>query len=218
MSMSLSLPLSFLSEEKDQAVHRASDQAKAMKSAGCSLTSAHKNPHVFDLGGPTTDVLLFSNSKDFQEYHSSMLWLQPKWWLAFLGWHLMGAFHVFLEFAFFQFMSNHTSALASAHKSLPKPMMRHQILEAIILPHVCLSVEDSNVRNRMKRILTKFQPEQSHPLEGKRYLNVCQHIEQLCVFGLDKPNVGNRLKSILAKFEAMFELQTTARSCEQFRN
>ena len=114
----------------------------------------------------------------------------------------MGAFHVFLEFAFFQFMSNHTSALASTHKSLPKPMMRHQILEAIILPHVCLSVEDSNVRNRMKRILTKFQPEQSHPLEGKRYLNVCQHIEQFCVFGIDKPNVGNRLKRILAKFEA----------------
>ena len=28
---------------------------------------------MFDFGGPTTDALLFSNSKDFQEYYSSML-------------------------------------------------------------------------------------------------------------------------------------------------
>ena len=115
---------------------------------------------------------------------------------------------------------NHTSVLANTNKPWPKPMGRHQILEAIILPHVFLSIEDCNVGNRLKRVLAKFQLEQSHPLEGKRYLNVCQHIEQFCVCGIDKPNVGNRLKSILAKFEAeaMFELQTIVRSFQQFRD
>ena len=99
-------------------------------------------------------------------------------------------------------------------------MGRHQILEAMILPHFCLSIEDGNVGNRMKRVLAKFQPEQSHPLEGKRYLHVCKHIEQICVCGIDKPNVGNRMKHILAKFEAeaMIALQTIVQSFEQFRN